>query len=105
MIIVKAKPTLLATDLGGRKTGFQSGYRPDHVFEYSRDGGICNAFMGDIVVDPSIIIQPGDDCIVKVRFLPRPALHEYLEIGRVWWIHEGHRCIGECEILELLSEV
>ncbi|WP_264792689.1 hypothetical protein [Aureispira anguillae] len=85
---------------GGRKTGFLSGLRPNHVFEYY-DDGFLRTYIGDIQFEGQELIMPGEEKEVLVRFLDHPSIHVYLQIGRKWWIHEGARCTGEAEILEI----
>lgn len=40
---------LKTTEEGRRKTGFLSGYRPNHVFKYSKDGILLQTFVGDVI--------------------------------------------------------
>ena len=98
--IVKAKFRLKSTDEGGRKTGIKSGYRPNHVFEY-RDGNMVSAYMGDIKFDEQEWIEPGEEKIVTVRFIPGQPIEQFLTIGRRWWIHEGPNLVAEAEIVEV----
>lgn len=46
LIIVKAKVTMKTTEEGGRKFGFKSGYRPNHVFELSNNIINLNTLLG-----------------------------------------------------------
>lgn len=48
LIEVKAELVLKPTQDGGRRTGFISGYRPNHVFE-QKPGEILQTFIGDII--------------------------------------------------------
>jgi len=100
LISVNALLKLKATENGGRRTGILSGYRPDHVFEYDANGNMIEAFIGDIRWDDGLAIEPGEEKVVTVRFLPRLKIEQYLNIGRKWWIHEGARCLGEAELIE-----
>jgi hypothetical protein len=100
LIAVKAKVKLRKTEDGGRKTGFISGYRPDHVFEY-KDGQLLRAFIGDIKFEGQDVIEPGEEKLVTVRFLLNQPIGKYLNVGRTWWIHEGANVIGEAEIVEV----
>ncbi|GAB5399210.1 MAG: hypothetical protein Aureis2KO_07950 [Aureisphaera sp.] len=99
LIHVKASFTLLPTEQSGRKTGINSGYRPNHVFEYESDGQMRYAFMGDIQFAQNEWILPGETHEVTVRFLTRQPIDEYLDIGRKWWIHEGPIKVGEAEVI------
>lgn len=101
LIHVKTKLKMKSTDEGGRKTGFLSGYRPNHVFEYNEIGTFVATFIGDIQFDEQEQIMPGEEKIVTVRFLFWLHVEKYLQIGRKWWIHEAGKCIGEAEMLEI----
>jgi hypothetical protein len=100
LIIVKARLKLLKTEDGGRKAGFISGYRPNHVFEY-RNNQMLQTYIGDIQFDGQETIEPGEEKNVVVRFLMEQPIERYLSIGRKWWIHEGARRVGEAEILSI----
>lgn len=99
-ILVKAKLKMKTTEEGGRQTGFKSGLRPNHVFEYET-GKQLVTWVGDVQFNEEEIIMPGDERDVIVRFLFHTPIEKYLNIGRKWWLHEGTRCIGEVEILEI----
>jgi hypothetical protein len=100
LLIVKAKLTMKRTEDGGRKTGFISGYRPNHVFEYC-EGQLLQAFIGDIKFEGQDTIEPGEQKLVVVRFLLNQPIEKYISVGRKWWIHEGQTVIGEAEIVEV----
>jgi hypothetical protein len=100
LISVKALIRLKATEDGGRRTGILSGYRPNHVFEYNKDGNMFETYMGDIRWDDGLAIEPGEEKVVTVRFLLGWKIERYLNIGRKWWIHEGPFFVGEGEIIE-----
>ncbi|SCW79775.1 hypothetical protein [Mucilaginibacter sp. NFR10] len=78
------------------------GYRPNHVFEYNKDGNRFETYIGDIRWDDGFTIEPGEEKAVTVRFLLGWKIERYLNIGRKWWIHEGPRCVGEAELFEFL---
>jgi hypothetical protein len=99
-IIVKAKLKMKATNDGGRKTGFASGYRPNHVFEYKADNTF-STYFGDIQFNGQETIEPGEEKEVTVRFLGSQPIELYLTVGRKWWIHEGPNQLGEAIILEV----
>ena len=101
-IFVKARLKLIPTETGGRLSPIRTKYRPNHVFEYV-DGQFLHTYIGEIQFETPEIIRPGDEKIVTIRFLHTPKLEEYLHVGRVWWIHEGGRKVGEAEILELYN--
>lgn len=99
LISIKAKLKMKSIENGGRKTGFVSGYRPNHVFEYKENGQLLQTFIGDILFEEQMTIEPGEEKEVMVRFLMNQPIEKYLNKGRVWWIHEGLNAIGEAEIL------
>lgn len=98
--IVKAKFRLKKTTEGGRSVGIRSGYRPNHVFEYRGDNTF-SAYMGDIKFNENESIEPGQEKIVTVRFMPGQPIKKFFIIGRKWWIHEGPNLVGEAEFLEV----
>ncbi|QEM02786.1 hypothetical protein DIU31_004375 [Mucilaginibacter rubeus] len=102
LISVKALIKLKATKDGGRRTGILSGYRPNHVFEYDKDGNRFETYIGDIRWDDGFTIEPGEEKAVTVRFFLGWKIERYLNIGRKWWIHEGPRCVGEAELIEFM---
>jgi hypothetical protein len=98
LIPITAKLKLRTTFAGGHQTSIISGYRPNHVFEYSADGQLLQTYVGDIIFEgPNI--EPGEERIVTVRFLINQPIEQYLDKGRIWWIHEAARVIGEAEII------
>ena len=101
--VVTALLKLTKTEDGGRKTGILSGYRPNHVFEYRHSGDMMTAYMGDIRYEGEEFILPGQQKVVTVRFLREQPIEKYLKRGGQWWIHEGSRCVGVAEIIEIQS--
>jgi hypothetical protein len=99
LLLIKARVKLISTADGGRKGGIISGYRPNHVFEYNSEGRIEQTFVGDIVFEGSYLLEPGEERIVTVRFLPAQSIEKYLEKGKIWFIHEGAKRIGTAEII------
>ena len=59
---------MITTKDGGRKTGFKSGYRPDHLFEIANNIKKLYAYMGDIQFDNQELIYSGEKKVVTVRF-------------------------------------
>ena len=98
---VEAKLTLRTTEEGGRKTGIKTGYRPNHVFEYNKDGNFLTTYIGEIQFDPDKTIMPGETAMVTVHFLLIPEVQKYLTVGRHWFIHEGSRLLGNAEITKV----
>lgn len=99
LIKVNAFLRLTPTEEGGRKTGIASGYRPNHVFEYSENGEMAEAFMGDVQFEHSETIEPGNEQRVLVRFLLSQRIERFLEPKREWYIHEGPNKVGTARII------
>lgn len=89
LIIVKAKITMKATEEGGRKSGFISGYRPNHIFELTPDLKNMQTYIGDIRFEGEELFKPGESKTVIVRFLNVPPIEKYIKIGQRWLINEG----------------
>ena len=98
LLIVKARIKLTPTEQGGRKTGIISGYRPNHVFEYTSEGILQRTYIGDINFEGEYLMH-GEERIATIHFLLVKELEQYLTKGRKWWLHEGPKRIGEAEIL------
>jgi len=96
LIVVQAKLKMKNTAEGGRKTGFVSGYRPNHVFERPAKG---QTFVGEIIFEGQRTIEPGEEKIVTVRFILNQPIEKYLDKGRKWWIQEAQNVLGEAEII------
>lgn len=84
LLTVRAKLKLKSTEEGGRQTGFISGYRPNHVFEYNDNGQLLQTYIGDIIFEGKPTIEPGEERDVKVRFLINQPIEKYLDKGRIW---------------------
>lgn len=104
IINVKAKLHLYSTEKGGRKTGIANKYRPNHVMEYlsPKKDRYPTTYIGQIEFD-YYEIYPGETRTVFVKFLDHQNICDFIQIGRIWWIHEGEKCIGEAEILDILT--
>ncbi|SDI60490.1 hypothetical protein [Winogradskyella thalassocola] len=101
---IKAKLTLYATENSGRKTGIGTGYRPNHVMEYlPNSNDFPTTYIGQIDFEKGRI-YPGETENVKVIFLKHQNIEEILKKGRIWWIQEGARKIGEAEVIQILEE-
>ncbi|WP_417873820.1 hypothetical protein [Xanthomarina gelatinilytica] len=101
---IKAKLTLYPTEIGGRKTGIKTGYRPNHVFEYKENCiDFVTTYIGQVDFENELIL-PNETEIVKVRFLKHQNIIELVKKGRIWWIHEGPNKIGQAEVLEIMSD-
>ncbi|WP_422092070.1 hypothetical protein [Tenacibaculum ovolyticum] len=103
IVEVKAKLKLYSKIKGGRDSAIITKYRPNHVFEYNDKGDYLMTFIGQIEFNNVSEILPGEEKEVLVKFLFHMPIEKYLNIERKWWIHEGNKCIGEGEILEIRS--
>lgn len=101
LIIVKARITMKTTEEGGRKSGFISGYRPNHIFEPTYDLKNLQSYIGDIRLEGEELFEPGESKIVTVRFLNVPPIEKYIKVGQKWLINEGPNTLGYGEILEI----
>jgi translation elongation factor EF-Tu-like GTPase len=101
LIIVKARISMKKTEEGGRTSGFTSGYRPNHVFEFPKAPNMLIAYPGDIQFEDQELIEPGETKIVTVRFIKEPPVEKYMNVGQQWFINEGARNVGVGEILEI----
>ncbi|MGV3540442.1 MAG: hypothetical protein ACO1OQ_11565 [Rufibacter sp.] len=99
-ISVKAKLKLKSTEEGGRYNWVQSGYRPNHVFEYTSNGAF-KTYIGEVILEEDDFILPGEEKKVRVNFLLEQPIEKYINVGRKWWIHEGRKVVGEGEILDI----
>lgn len=103
-IHIKARLTLYPTEKGGRTTGIGTGYRPNHVFEYKENSSAFVAtYIGQIDFEQEWVLL-NEPTLVDVRFHNHRNIADFIEIGRVWWIHEASRKIGEAEIIEIMTE-
>ena len=101
LTIVKAKITMKTTEDGGRKFGFKSGYRPNHVFELPDNLKNLKTYIGDIQFEDQELVEPGETKIVTVRFLKVPQIEKYINVGQKWFINEASKTLGFGEILEI----
>jgi translation elongation factor EF-Tu-like GTPase len=100
-IKIKAKLTLYSTNNGGRKTGIKTGYRPNHVFEYEKQDSFKQTYIGQITFDTQEWIMPEETAIVDVEFIDMLDVKRFISVGRIWWIHEANKKLGEAEIIEI----
>jgi translation elongation factor EF-Tu-like GTPase len=104
IINIKAKLTLHTKENGGRESGIETGYRPNHVMEYlPNSNDFPTTYIGQRDFDKDRI-YPGETENVKIMFLRHQNIKELLKKGRVWWFNEGARKIGEAGVLEILAE-
>lgn len=100
-IKIKAKLTLYSTDSGGRKTGIKTGYRPNHVFEYDKEYSFKQTYIGQITFNNQEWIMPGETANVDIEFIDMLDVKRFICVGRIWWIHEANKKLGEAEIIEI----
>jgi len=99
LISIRAKLTMKRAEDGGRLNGFIYGYRPNHVFEYNDQGKPLQTYIGDIIFEGQSTIEPGETREVLVRFLINQPIEKYLYKGKIWWIHDGGKIVGEAQII------
>jgi translation elongation factor EF-Tu-like GTPase len=99
-IIVRAELELFSSENGGRKQPFKSGFSPNHNFGDSKNNYF---YIGRIYTDNDVFIHPGSKCNVNISFLNVRGLKEKLVIGNAWSIQEGHKIIGICKVIEIIS--
>lgn len=105
VIRIKAKLTLYPTEKGGKSWGIKTGYRPNHIFEYPNNStDLLTTYIGQIEFAKELIL-PSETENVIVLFLKHPNIIKYIEVGRIWWIHEGIRKVGEGKIIEVNNPV
>ena len=102
LLTIKARFKFYPTEKGGRKTPINSGYRPNHVFEYKgKSNDLVDTYIGDISFNGQKSLSPGESIVATVRFLKHGDIERFIQIGRIWWIHEANIKIGEAEIIEI----
>lgn len=101
LIIVKAKIRLRTISEGGRSTPVKSGFRPNHVFDVSKDNQPLQTYVGDIQFHDFEAILPGESKIVTIRFLRISKIEPFMKVGQKWLIYEVPHIIAEAEILEI----
>jgi translation elongation factor EF-Tu-like GTPase len=92
MIKVKAKIKLYKTD-SGRKTPFNSGYRP--LFNFIPE----MKTSGQITLNDKEEFFPGDEGIVEIAFLNKDYLGNNFGVGTKFTFGEGQEPLGEGEII------
>ncbi len=94
MITVKAKIHLYENV---RTKPFQNGYRP--AFDFDRGSFTSGRIL---LTENKEIFSPGETGYVKINFLSREFLGDVKEGEKVFF-YEGSHCVGEAEILEIIS--
>jgi len=104
VIVISAKLKVLLPEEGGKRiTGIKTGYRPNHVFELTDDKP-NSTFIGEILFDDTEFIYPGEEKIVKIRFIKESDVENYLYSGRKWWVYEMPNLIARGEVLEIFQD-
>ena len=101
LYLAECSLNLFSKEEGGRDNPIGNGCRPNHVFEYEKDGTLKYTFIGDFQFGENNLLNQGMTKNVTVRFLTHQPIEQYLYIGKKWWIHEGPRKIGEAEIIKI----
>lgn len=94
MITLKAKIHLYENI---RTKSFQSGYRP--AFDF----GMGSFTSGRIILTKGKeVIFPGEIAYAEINFLFREFVGD-IKKGQKVYFYEGFNCVGEAEILEIIS--
>lgn len=99
---VRAELTLLATEEGGRKGPFASGYRPQwDLGDRTEDGAI--AFSdAEVWLEDELALSPG--CTAVVRLHPFfPEFWSGVREGSLLGLYEGNRRLGEARVVEVVA--
>jgi translation elongation factor EF-Tu-like GTPase len=97
MYDIKAEIRTIATELGGRKSPFSSGLRPE--FYYDNQMSIA-AFYIDSDIE---WVYPGQTVVGYFEFLS-PSYHfGKLYPGKEFTLYEGSRILAEGKVLEILD--
>lgn len=86
--IIKAKITLLPTEMGGRKKSVYSGYRPSLLFSTRQH------YSGEITLLDSDELTPGNSARVKIDLLPAKTIRKNLKVNDSFTMSEGNKPIG-----------
>jgi hypothetical protein len=100
VVNVRALISFLASHEGGRTADVCLTYRPLHNF-----GGPENQEMwfGQIRLDATDKIRPGESREVVVQFNADPILVAELKPGRIWRIQEGPQLVATAKVIEVLG--
>lgn len=88
---------MFSTEDGGRQTSIFTGYRPNHAF-VKIDNPSFQTYIGEVQFDDKKEIRPGESGDVTVYFLIMGAIELFLTTGRIWWIYEGGRLVGQGDV-------
>jgi hypothetical protein len=105
LIYISARLHLRTSAEGGRMTPLKTGYRPNHVFIPSADPRGLTTYIGEIQFSNVPLLYPGDTHVVHVKFLRLPQIEKFIQVGRIWWIYEVPKLIGEAEILTIFPDI
>ena len=97
---VRASLSLLATEDGGRKGPFASGYRPQWDVGLREDGRILFS-DAEVQLENDLKLEPGDTTVVRLH----PFFPEFwrdVREGSMLGLYEGNRKLGEARVLELI---
>lgn len=85
---IKAKISLLPTDLGGRQNPVATGYRPALAFNTAQH------FSGEIELLDQKQLNPGDSGSVFIRLIPAKHIRKNLKSNDAFTLNEGSKAIG-----------
>jgi translation elongation factor EF-Tu-like GTPase len=85
---LRAKISLLPTEMGGRKKPVANGYKPSFAFNSSQH------FSGEIRLVRKKILNPGDSAVAVIKLLPARNLRKNLKPNDAFTITEGNKTVG-----------
>jgi len=97
---VRALISFLASHEGGRTTDVRLTYRPLHNFG---DPDNRELWFGQIRLEATDKISPGESREVVVQFNADAALVAELKPGRIWRIQEGPQLVAMGKVIEVLD--
>jgi len=100
---INIKLHLFTREQGGRENGIVNDYRVDHALS---EDGVLTMGMIYFLEKERQSINTGETAEVQVVFLlPDNSKSKILELkkGDKWKIFEGRRCVGECEMIEIVT--
>ena len=96
MVKIKARIKLYEN---GRKTPFESGYRP--LFSFIKE----TKTSGQINLIKAHQFYPGETGDVEISFVNKEYLGNDFRVGKTFLFGEGNRPLGEGIVLEILGEI
>ena len=85
---LRAKITLLPTEMGGRKKPVYSGYKPSLVFNTRQH------YSGELRLLNKVELRPGKSALAQIDLLPARTIRKNLKANDAFTITEGNKVIG-----------